>query len=97
MLPGLRSGSMGANMAKKNGRSSRRPSDLDLQAYVDGELDAERRAEIKSALRRDPALRDIVHRYEVQKRAIHRIFHGALDEPVPERLAKLIKGKPRFN
>jgi anti-sigma factor RsiW len=93
MLPGLRSGSMGADMAKKNCR----PSDLDLQAYVDGELDAKRRAEIKSALRRDRALRDIVHRYEVQKRAIHRIFDGALDEPLPEPLAKLIKGKPRKN
>jgi anti-sigma factor RsiW len=64
-----------------------------LQAYVDCELDAERRAEIDAALRKDAALRTTLHRYEAQKRGVQRLYDNVLSEPVPESLAKLLKIK----
>lgn len=98
MLLGGLSGSIRAAMKKKRGRSSRRPTDRDLQAYVDGELDPARRAEVKSALRKDPALRATVHHYETQKRATHRLYDPVLSEPLSESLTKLLRkrlAKPR--
>jgi anti-sigma factor RsiW len=80
-------------MAKNRGRTKWRPTDRDLQAFVDGALDAKRRAEVRSALRRDPALREAVKRYEALRRDLHRLYDAALGEPVPEELATLL-GRP---
>jgi anti-sigma factor RsiW len=78
-------------------RSSKRPTDRELQAYVDGELNGKRRAEVEAALKRDPALRTVAQRYEAQKRGVQRLYDDVLNEPVPPTLAKLLKTphKPR--
>jgi anti-sigma factor RsiW len=78
-------------MARKRGRAKRQPTDRDLQAYVDGELDAARRVEVSEALDRDPALRATVKRYEAQRRALRRLYRPALDEPIPDELARLVR------
>lgn len=78
-------------MARKRSRTNRRPTDRDLQAYVDGELDAERRAEVAEALRRESSLRATVRRYEAQRRALHKLYDTALEEPVPESLKRLLR------
>jgi anti-sigma factor RsiW len=65
-----------------------------LQAYVDGALDARRSAEVLSALRREPALREAVKRYEAQRRNLRRLYEPALDEPAPEELAALLDTQP---
>jgi len=77
-------------MARKSGRVKRRPTDRDLQAYVDGELPAARRAEIRDALKDDAELRATVRRYQAQRRALRRLFDPTLTEPVPEELAAML-------
>ena len=77
-------------MARKLRREDRRPTDRDLQAYVDGELDAARRAEVRDALRCDSGLRAAVRRYQAQRRTLRRLFDPILAEPLPEPLARLL-------
>jgi anti-sigma factor RsiW len=77
-------------MARKLSRQRWRPTDRDLQAYVDGELDAKRRAEVRAALRSDSELRAIVRRYQAQRRALRRLFDPVLEDPLPETLEKLL-------
>jgi anti-sigma factor RsiW len=78
-------------------RSSKRPTDRELQAYVDGELSGKRRSEVEAALKRDPVLRTTAHRYEAQKRGVQRLYDDVLSEPVPPALSKMLKTphKPR--
>jgi anti-sigma factor RsiW len=77
--------------------SKNRPTDRELQAYVDGELSDKRRTEVEIALKRDPKLRTLAHRYEAQKRGVQRLYDDVLSEPVPQSLSKLLKipSKPR--
>ena len=77
--------------------STKRPTDRELQAYVDGELSEKRRAEIETALKRDLKLRILAQRYEAQKRGVQRLYDEVLSEPVPQSLSKLLKipAKPR--
>ena len=77
-------------MARKPDRATRRPTDRELQAYVDGELKATRRAEVRDALRRDAELRATVRRYQAQRRALRRLFEPVLEEPMPETLQKVL-------
>ena len=81
-------------MARKRSWEKRRPTDRDLQAYVDGELDTERRAEVRAALQRDPTLRAIVNRYQAQRRGLRRLYDPVLNEPLPEGLEKLLRKSP---
>jgi anti-sigma factor RsiW len=77
-------------MARKPRREDRRPTDRDLQAYVDGELDPARRAEVREALRHDAELRAVVRRYQAQRRALRRLFDPVLAEPMPESLERVL-------
>lgn len=82
-------------MARKPGRAKRRPTDRDLQAYVDGELTAARRAEVREALKNDAELRAILRRYQAQRRALRRLFDPTLTEPLPETLEALLRRPPK--
>lgn len=57
-----------------------------LLAYVDGELDAARAAELEAAMDGDPVLAGRVARHMELRTAASGAFAGVLDEPVPERL-----------
>lgn len=65
--------------------------DESLMAFLDGELDAVRRARVEQALDADPELRA---RLEAQRRLRERLaahYGPVADEPVPERLRALLE------
>ncbi len=62
--------------------------DNELHAYVDGELPAQRRAELDNALATDPALAAAVSELVALRRALHERYDDVLDEPVPPRLQR---------
>lgn len=55
----------------------------DLHAYVDGELDLDRRAEVETWLADHPVEAARVARWTTQKEKLHAQFDGVLAEPVP--------------
>jgi anti-sigma factor RsiW len=61
-------------------------SENDLHAYVDGELDPARTAEVEARIAADPDAGRRVAAWRRQKEALHGLFDGVLSEPVPARL-----------
>ncbi|CAG0989806.1 hypothetical protein BURK2_02318 [Burkholderiales bacterium] len=62
------------------------PLDAELMAWIDGQLEPARRAEVAAWLQEHPEVAARLHAYRAQKEALHRAFDGVLDEPLPERL-----------
>jgi hypothetical protein len=60
--------------------------DETLMAFVDGELDAARRAEIEVAAARDPELANHIERQRALRARVAGAFSKVLEQPVPERL-----------
>lgn len=67
-------------------RSSRSISEVDLHAYVDGQLDADRSREVEAFLLRNPDTAAEVSRYRAINAGLHDLFDPVLEEPIPERL-----------
>lgn len=69
-----------------------KPIDDDtLQAYVDGELDAEGSARIDAALAQDELLASRVQQARALRAQLRALFDPVLDEPVPARLSALLR------
>jgi hypothetical protein len=68
-------------------------TDETLMAYADGEVDAETRAVIESAIREDSEVRSRVERHRALREAVHGAFSAVLDEPVPARLIAAARGQ----
>jgi negative regulator of sigma E activity len=66
-------------------------SDFEVIAYVDGELDPARRAEIERELAHDPELQQRVAEEQALRDRFRRVFDRVLDEPVPSRLVASLK------
>jgi anti-sigma factor RsiW len=64
-------------------------SNADLNAYVDGQLPPDRRAEVESLLAVDAEAAARVKAYQAQTRALRKIFDPVLDEPLPVSLLQL--------
>lgn len=64
-----------------------------LQAYVDGELDAEGRARVDTALAQDDALARRVRQARDLHAQLRAAFDPVLEEPVPARLAALLRAR----
>lgn len=62
-----------------------------LMAFADGELDEPTRGELERELVADPALRQRVARMRSQRDRLAAAFAPVLDEPMPERLATLLR------
>ncbi|HZX27573.1 MAG TPA: hypothetical protein VFF16_10910, partial [Telluria sp.] len=62
-----------------------------LMAYADGELDAVTRKGIENAMRADPALAARVEEHRALRALAGNAFADTLQEPVPERLALLVR------
>jgi hypothetical protein len=69
--------------------------DETLMAYVDGELDGARRAEIEAALGRDPELARRVAEHRALRARLSDAFEPVLRQPVPAQLEKLARGGSR--
>ena len=67
-------------------------SDEQLNAYVDGELPEAQRALIAQAIAHDSALAQRVARQQALRQRLRESFDAVLHEPVPDRLAELVKG-----
>ena len=61
-------------------------TDVDVTAYVDGELDAAASAEFEARLRADPALQSQVERAQRLRAMLKSSYAPVLDEAVPQRL-----------
>ncbi|HMW17511.1 MAG TPA: anti-sigma factor [Accumulibacter sp.] len=59
-------------------------TDADLHAYVDGELAADRQAQVAAWLANQPAAAARVLAYQTQKQDLRELFDPVLDEPWPE-------------
>jgi len=67
-------------------------TDADLNAYVDGRLDASRVAAVEEALAHDPALVDWVADARRHNAALRDALDPWLEEPIPERLIAAAAG-----
>lgn len=61
-----------------------------LQAYLDGEADADTRARIEAARRLDPALDEVIRRDQRMRERLRGAFDDVLREPVPDALRRLV-------
>lgn len=68
------------------------PTEEELGAFVDGELEPDARAAMADAIANDPALAARVATLEAFNRRIRGAFAGALSEPVPVRLSAPVLG-----
>lgn len=66
-------------------------TDHELQAYVDGELAPEDAARVEAACAADPQLAARLAREQRLRERVRGGFDGVLDEPVPDRLASLLR------
>lgn len=62
-----------------------------LMAFADGEPDPVLRARVEAALRDDAALRQRLAALQVQRKRLAQAFDTVLDEPVPDRLTRLLQ------
>lgn len=60
--------------------------EIDLHAYVDGQLDAARRADVEAYLSEHPEAGEQVRQLREQIQALHAEYDAVLNEPVPLRL-----------
>src|SRR5262245_25694610 len=65
-----------------------------LMAYVDGELDAEARAAVETAMARDPDIARQVEQHKALRKKLHTAFDGVLQEPLPDRLIATARNAP---
>lgn len=66
-------------------------SETKIIAYVDGELDAQGRAEVEAAAASDPEVAAALRRHQALRRRIAGAHAEALEEPAPARLEALIR------
>lgn len=65
-------------------------SSEDLTAFADGELSAEREAEIAAAVKADPDLERQVEQHKALKAMLAEHYAPVLDQPVPDRLVAML-------
>ncbi len=61
-------------------------SETDLHAYVDGQLDPSRRADVEAYLAAHPEAAEKVQLLRLQMQALHETYDQVLNEPIPLRL-----------
>jgi anti-sigma factor RsiW len=66
----------------------------DLQAYLDGELSAERSAEVRASLDRDPHLREIAEELEAVDRLLERHPQAAVSGDFADRVRDALHAGP---
>jgi hypothetical protein len=69
-------------------------SDEILMAYADGEVDADTRRQIETAMASDPTIAERVAKHRALRVDLGAAFGGVLDEPVPSRLLDAANSTP---
>lgn len=69
-------------------------SDEILMAYVDGELDEEKRASVAQAVATDSEVARRVAQQRLLRASVQAAFSAVLDEPVPEHLVRAARSAP---
>ncbi len=69
--------------------------DEDLHAFIDGELDAARNAEIADAARDDAALMEQIAAFRADKKMLAGIYAPLIDRPLPKEWLSRIAGGDR--
>lgn len=75
--------------------SSDRITEQDLHAYLDGELDADSRAEIESWLAEHPDEADKLTDWRTRNTQLHALFDDVLAEPIPSKMATALEQRAR--
>jgi anti-sigma factor RsiW len=65
--------------------------EADLHAYVDGQLDAARRAEVEAYLAAHPDAAAQVQEFRAQVQALHASYDSVMNEPIPLRLTNALQ------
>jgi hypothetical protein len=69
-------------------------SDEILMAYADGEVDADLRRQIETAMALDPVIAERVAKHRRLRADVNAAFDGVLDEPIPDRLLDTAASSP---
>jgi anti-sigma factor RsiW len=69
-------------------------TELDLHAYIDGELSPERAAAVEAAMAGDPALAERVRDFQADRQALADTYRRLSDAPVPAALLKAASTPP---
>lgn len=69
-------------------------TDIELHAYIDGALDAERRAKIAARIENDPGLAARVAAFHADKDMLKQVYGPLGDRPVPEKWIELARSAP---
>jgi anti-sigma factor RsiW len=69
-------------------------TELDLHAYIDGELSAERAAAVEAAMADDPALAERARAFQADRQALVDTYRRLADAPVPAALLKAASSPP---
>ena len=69
-------------------------TELDLHAYIDGELSPERAAAVEAAMAGDPALAERVRDFQADRQALVDTYRRLSDAPVPAALLKAASTPP---
>ena len=69
-------------------------TELDLHAYIDGELSPERAAAVEAAMAGDPALAERVRDFQADRQALVDTYRRLADAPVPAALLKAASTPP---
>jgi anti-sigma factor RsiW len=72
-----------------------RIGEAELNAYLDGELDAEARIEVESWLAKNPGEAALLDAMAADRNALADIGADILDEPIPEKMLAVLKNTPR--
>ncbi|MDE1150318.1 MAG: hypothetical protein PW843_27540 [Azospirillaceae bacterium] len=77
--------------------TSNHPSitEVDLHAFLDGELSEDRARLVEAALLADPALAERLAGYEADKAMMNRLYGPLIDRPVPQHLIDLAQSAAR--
>jgi anti-sigma factor RsiW len=69
-------------------------TELDLHAYIDGELSPERAAAVEAAMAGDPALAERVRDFQADRQALADTYRRLADAPLPAALLKAASTPP---
>jgi anti-sigma factor RsiW len=74
--------------------SGREYTERDIHMALDGELPAEETAGYEAWLAANPEMKAKSGRFEADRARLRQALVGGLDEPVPQRLSRLVSGEP---